>query len=73
MTCLERPDQLPESETMDLTKYTLEELQTLLTQIPKLIADKERETDTEAEQRKRNLFADLQELALKQGMDINKL
>lgn len=58
---------------MDLTKYSIEELEELLAKLPQLIADKERDTDRESEKRKRNLFADLQALAQKQGLDITKL
>ncbi len=57
---------------MDLSRFSLEELEDLLKVLPEEIHRRE-SVDDEAELRKRRLFLDFQELAAKQGMDLSKL
>ncbi len=57
---------------MDLSRFTLEELETLLQTLPEEIRRRESEDD-EAELRKRRVFLGFQELAAKQGIDLSKL
>ena len=58
---------------MDLTKLSLDELNAILKALPKAIAAKENDVESEAEaaeRRKRSLFASLKELADKQGVSL---
>ena len=57
---------------MDLTKYSIEELEQFLNALPEEISRREGE-DGEAALRKRRLFLEFQELAAKQGVDLDKL
>ncbi len=57
---------------MDLSRFSLEELENLLKILPEEIRRRESEDD-EAELRKRRVFMGFQELAAKQGIDLNKL
>ncbi len=57
---------------MDLSRFSLEELEDLLKVLPEEIHRRE-SVDDEAELRKRRLFLDFQELAAKQGVDLSKL
>ena len=57
---------------MDLTKYSIEELEQFLNALPEEISRREAE-DGEAALRKRRLFLEFQELAAKQGIDLDKL
>jgi len=57
---------------MDLSRFSLEELENLLKTLPEEIRRRESEDD-EAELRKRRVFMGFQELAAKQGIDLNKL
>jgi hypothetical protein len=59
-------------QIMDLSRFSLEELEDLLKVLPEEIHRRE-SVDDEAELRKRRLFLDFQELAAKQGMDLSKL
>lgn len=57
---------------MDLSRFSLDELENLLKILPEEIRRRESEDD-EAELRKRRVFMGFQELAAKQGIDLNKL
>lgn len=57
---------------MDLSRFSLDELENLLKTLPEEIRRRESEDD-EAELRKRRVFMGFQELAAKQGIDLNKL
>ena len=57
---------------MDLTKYSIQELEQLLTLLPEEIRRRESEDD-EAALRKRRVFLGFQELAAKQGIDLSEL
>lgn len=57
---------------MDLSNLTLAELEALLITLPDEIRRRETEAD-DAERRKRRLFLEFQELAAKQGIDLNTL
>ena len=57
---------------MDLSRFSLEELENLLKTLPEEIRRRECEDD-EAELRKRRVFMGFQELAAKQGIDLSKL
>lgn len=57
---------------MELSRFTLEELEALLKSLPEEIRRRESEDD-EAELRKRRVFLGFQELAAKQGIDLSKL
>ena len=57
---------------MDLSRFSLEELEDLLKVLPEEIHRRE-SVDDEAELRKRRLFLDFQELAAKQGVDLSNL
>lgn len=57
---------------MDLRDLSLTELENLLVILPGEIRRREAETD-DAERRKRRIFLELQELAAKQGVDLNTL
>lgn len=57
---------------MDLSRFSLEELEELLQILPEEIRRRE-SVDDEAELRKRRVFLDFQELAAKQGVDLSKL
>ena len=57
---------------MDLSRFSLEELETLLKILPDEIHRRE-SADDDAELRKRRVFLDFQELAAKQGLDLSKL
>ena len=57
---------------MDLSKYSLENLEQLLKALPEEISRREAENG-EAALRKRRLFLEFQELAAKQGIDLDKL
>lgn len=57
---------------MDLSKYSIEELEQLLKELPEEISRRESE-DGEAVLRKRKLFLEFQELAAKQGIDLGQL
>lgn len=57
---------------MDLTNFSIEELEQLLKALPEEIRKREAE-DNEAELRKRRVFLGFQELAAKQGIDLDKL
>ncbi len=57
---------------MDLSRFSLEELENLLKILPEEIRRRESEDD-EAELRKRRVFMGFQELAAKQGIDLSKL
>ncbi len=59
-------------QIMDLSRFSLEELEDLLKVLPEEIHRRE-SVDDEAELRKRRLFLDFQELAAKQGVDLSKL
>lgn len=57
---------------MDLSRFTLEELEALLKSLPEEIRRRESEDD-EAALRKRRVFLGFQELAAKQGIDLSML
>lgn len=57
---------------MDLSNLTLAELEALLITLPDEIHRRETEAD-DAERRKRRIFLEFQELAAKQGIDLNTL
>ncbi len=57
---------------MDLSRFSLDELENLLKILPEEIRRRESEDD-EAELRKRRVFMGFQELAAKQGIDLSKL
>ena len=57
---------------MDLSRFSLDELENLLNILPEEIRRRESEDD-EAELRKRRVFMGFQELAAKQGIDLSKL
>jgi hypothetical protein len=57
---------------MDLTNFSVEELELLLKILPEEICKREAE-DHEAELRKRRVILGFQELAAKQGVDLSKL
>lgn len=57
---------------MDLTDYSIEELEQLQRILPEEIRRRESE-DAEAALRKRKVFLGFQELAAKQGIDLSKL
>ncbi len=57
---------------MDLSQFSLDELENLLKILPEEIRRRESEDD-EAELRKRRVFMGFQELAAKQGIDLSKL
>ncbi len=57
---------------MDLSNLTLAELEALLITLPDEIRRRETEAD-DAERRKRRIFLEFQELAAKQGIDLNTL
>lgn len=57
---------------MDLSNLTLAELEALLITLPDEIRRRETEAD-DAERRKRRIFLEFQELAAKQGIDLNAL
>ncbi len=57
---------------MDLTNFSIEELEQLLKVLPEEIRKREVE-DGEAELRKRRVFLGFQELAAKQGVDLSDL
>ena len=57
---------------MDLSRFSLDELENLLKTLPEEIRRRESEDD-EAELRKRRVFMGFQELAAKQGIDLTKL
>lgn len=57
---------------MDLSRFSLDELENLLKILPEEIRRRESE-DGEAELRKRRVFMGFQELAAKQGIDLSKL
>lgn len=57
---------------MDLIKYSIQELEQLLTLLPEEIRRRESEDD-EATLRKRRVFLEFQELAAKQGIDLSEL
>jgi hypothetical protein len=59
-------------QIMDLSRFSLEELEELLQILPEEIRRRE-SVDDEAELRKRRVFLDFQELAAKQGVDLSKL
>lgn len=61
---------------MDLRKFSLTELEKLLEQIPIEIARQEslpQEDEDDAKRRKISVWASIQELAQRQGLDLNKL
>ena len=57
---------------MDLSQYTIEELEQLFKELPEEISRRESEDD-EAALRKRKVFLGFQELAAKQGIDLGDL
>lgn len=57
---------------MDLSRFSLDELENLLKILPEEIRRRESEDD-EAKLRKRRVFMGFQELAAKQGIDLSKL
>ena len=57
---------------MDLTKLSIEELEHLLKSLPEEIFKREAEDD-EAELRRRRVFLGFQELAAKQGINLDML
>ena len=57
---------------MDLSRFSLDELENLLKTLPEEIRRRESEDD-EAELRKRRVFMGFQELAAKQGIDLRNL
>ena len=57
---------------MDLSRFSLDELENLLKILPEEIRRRESEDD-EAELRKRRVFMGFQELAAKQGIDLRNL
>jgi len=57
---------------MDLSNLSLAELEALLITLPDEIRRREAEA-ADAEQRKRRIFLELQELAAKQGVDLSSL
>lgn len=60
---------------MDLSKYSLDELEDILRRIPAEIARKEgmSNSDEDAKRRKLSVWASLEELAKKQGIDLSKM
>lgn len=62
---------------MDLTNYTTTELEDILRRLPAEITRREAkdqpEDDDEAKRRKMSVWASMQELAKKQGFDLDKL
>lgn len=60
---------------MDLSKYSLDELEDILQRIPTEIARKEgmSDSDQDAKRRKLSVWASLEELAKKQGIDLSKM
>lgn len=57
---------------MNLSSYSIEELEALLKILPEEIRRRESDDD-EAALRKRRVFLEFQELAAKQGIDLSKL
>lgn len=57
---------------MNLSSYSIEELEALLKILPEEIRRRESDED-EAALRKRRVFLEFQELAAKQGIDLSKL
>ncbi len=57
---------------MDLSSYSIEQLEQLLKDLPEEISRREAD-DGEAALRKRRVFLGFQELAEKQGVDLDKL
>lgn len=57
---------------MNLSSYSIEELEALLKILPEEIRRRESDED-EAALRKRRVFLEFQELAAKQGVDLSKL
>jgi hypothetical protein len=57
---------------MDLSSYSIEQLEQLLKDLPEEISRRETD-DGEAALRKRRVFLGFQELAAKQGVDLDKL
>lgn len=57
------------SDDIDLSCYSIEELHAMMDIIPSMIADKERNVDNETESRKKRLHLEFQALAAKQGLD----
>lgn len=62
---------------MDLSKYSLDELEDILRRVPAEIARQERlskyNDPEESERRKFSVWTSLQELAKKQGLDLSKI
>lgn len=62
---------------MDLSKFSLAELEDILERLPAEIARQEKlaqgEDEEEAKRRKFSVWASMEELAMKQGIDLSKL